>query len=315
MRKTMIALLGASAVLVSGDAFAAICSTTAPGATPSVTTPAQPSSPDSTSTTASEATLSVTSCSFVMEEQVPAAKIDGEIVVGQALPETVELHSIPDTDVYVFANVNDKRVLVEPSSRKVVEIVELDAGKQASNTEPMDADKSAANTEPMDADKSASAIEPQPAPMTAAPPAPPEAPAAVATDTPTTTTTAPTTTTTARPEGLQAAEADKISAETLLNTTVYGANDESLGEVGDVILAKDAPEGKIDAVVIDVGGFLGLGEKPVAISFDDLEIMVDEGGTYYVYTKFTQDQLEAATEYDAETFEQNRDRMILRSQG
>jgi predicted outer membrane protein len=118
-----------------------------------------------------------------------------------------------------------------------------------------------------------------------------------------------------RPEGLQPVDAAEISADNLIDTTVYGAGDENLGEIGDVILAKDGGDGKIDAVVIDVGGFLGIGEKSVAIAFDNLEIMRDENGAYYIYSKFSREQLEAATAYDEGTFEQDRDRMILRSDG
>ena len=61
--------------------------------------------------------------------------------------------------------------------------------------------------------------------------------------------------------------------------------------VGDVIVTKD---GKIDAVVVDVGGFLGIGEKPVAIAFDDLKIVKDENGNLVAYTTFTKDQLDNA---------------------
>src|SRR5690606_29898279 len=49
-----------------------------------------------------------------------------------------------------------------------------------------------------------------------------------------------------------------IRAEDFVGTTVYGSNDENIGEIGDVILTDD---GSVDAVIIDVGGFLGIGEK------------------------------------------------------
>lgn len=127
--------------------------------------------------------------------------------------------------------------------------------------------------------------------------------------------TAQRTDTPARPEGLRPVEVADISADNLIDTTVYGAGDENLGEIGDVILTKDSQEGKIEAVLIDVGGFLGIGEKSVAISFNGLQIMADEDGDYYIYSKFNREQLEAAPAYDAGTFDQNRDQMILRSDG
>ena len=42
------------------------------------------------------------------------------VVVGQPLPETVVITPIPDEPKYSYAIVNDERVIVEPSSRKVV---------------------------------------------------------------------------------------------------------------------------------------------------------------------------------------------------
>lgn len=109
---------------------------------------------------------------------------------------------------------------------------------------------------------------------------------------------------------LQAVDVATISAKELMDATVYSATNENVGEVGDVILAQD---GKIDAVVLDVGGFLGLGEKPVAIGFDGLDIRKDANGALFVYTKFTKDQLEAAPQYDKNAYATSRDTMRLMS--
>jgi hypothetical protein len=97
--------------------------------------------------------------------------------------------------------------------------------------------------------------------------------------------------------------------------TVYGSDDENIGEVSDVILAKDGSKGAIEAVILDVGGFLGIGEKPVAVSFDSLEIMTDEDNALYAYSKFTKEQLDAAAEYDPDTYEANRGTMLVRPAG
>ena len=98
----------------------------------------------------------------------------------------------------------------------------------------------------------------------------------------------------------------KISAQDLMNTTVYSANNKDLGSVGDVILAKD---GKIDAMVVDVGGFLGLGQKPVAIAFDGVNIRKDQNGKLVVHTNFTKSQLESAPKYDKDTYTAERETM------
>ncbi|MBI5263537.1 MAG: DUF4142 domain-containing protein [Bradyrhizobium sp.] len=55
----------------------------------------------------------------------------------------------------------------------------------------------------------------------------------------------------------------------LRGTTVYGANDANVGEINDIILTTD---GRIAAVVVGVGGFLGIGEKDVAIPFSQINI-------------------------------------------
>lgn len=55
----------------------------------------------------------------------------------------------------------------------------------------------------------------------------------------------------------------------LIGATVYGPDNKSIGDVNDVLVAND---GKINAVVIGVGGFLGVGEKNVAVPFDKLSV-------------------------------------------
>ncbi|MBB4189358.1 DUF1236 domain-containing protein [Sinorhizobium terangae] len=53
----------------------------------------------------------------------PSVVIRKRIAVGQPLPETVALTPIPDAPEYSVAVVNDQRVIVEPRSRTVVQIV------------------------------------------------------------------------------------------------------------------------------------------------------------------------------------------------
>ena len=97
---------------------------------------------------------------------------------------------------------------------------------------------------------------------------------------------------------------EDIRSEDLVGTTVYGANDTNVGEIGDVILTQD---GKIDAVIIDVGGFLGVGEKEVAVAMDNLAFMTDADKNTYLYTTFSKEQLDAAAAYDKSTWAEKRD--------
>ncbi|MER8556021.1 PRC-barrel domain-containing protein [Mesorhizobium sp. M1217] len=104
---------------------------------------------------------------------------------------------------------------------------------------------------------------------------------------------------------------DKIRAEDLIGTTVYGADDANVGKIGDVVLSGDK---KVDAIIVDVGGFLGIGSKEVAVGMENLKFMSDKNGNKYLYTNFTKDQLDAQMAYDKGTYAQNRDkqRMILK---
>lgn len=67
--------------------------------------------------------LPPTACSYVVEQDLATVEIEGEVVVGEPLPETVVFHEIPETKTYVFADVNGHRVIADAETRVVVEIV------------------------------------------------------------------------------------------------------------------------------------------------------------------------------------------------
>ncbi len=46
------------------------------------------------------------------------------VVVGEPLPEVVELRPVPSHAEYNYAVVNDRRVIVEPRTRRVVKIID-----------------------------------------------------------------------------------------------------------------------------------------------------------------------------------------------
>lgn len=70
---------------------------------------------------------------------------------------------------------------------------------------------------------------------------------------------------TGQPE--QTAGMDKTRASELIGTSVQNAQGENVGEINDILLAED---GSASQVLIGVGGFLGLGEKSVAVDFSEL---------------------------------------------
>lgn len=61
-------------------------------------------------------------------------------------------------------------------------------------------------------------------------------------------------------------------ASKLIGLKVYNDANEKLGDINELILDKD---GKVSAVVIGVGGFLGMGEHDIAVSMDKLKFKED----------------------------------------
>jgi hypothetical protein len=64
---------------------------------------------------------------YVVKEKPASVKVTETVSVGAALPASVELRTLPsDVGVtqYRYAIVNDKTVLVEPSSRKIIQVIE-----------------------------------------------------------------------------------------------------------------------------------------------------------------------------------------------
>src|SRR5688500_6625760 len=59
-------------------------------------------------------------------------------------------------------------------------------------------------------------------------------------------------------------------ASKLIGLDVYNEGNEKLGDINELIVDKD---GKINAVVIGVGGFLGMGEHDIAVSMDKLKFV------------------------------------------
>ena len=57
-------------------------------------------------------------------------------------------------------------------------------------------------------------------------------------------------------------------ASKIKGLNVYNQNNEKIGDISDLLLNK---EGKIDNVVISVGGFLGIGSHDVAVKYSDLK--------------------------------------------
>jgi hypothetical protein len=88
----------------------------------------------------------------------------------------------------------------------------------------------------------------------------------------------------------------QMLASKLVGATVYSPDGENIGDVTDVVLADD---GSPYALVIGVGGFLGLGEKNVGVAFGALSAMVEADGKLTLTLDTTKEELDAAPEFSA----------------
>jgi len=96
-------------------------------------------------------------------------------------------------------------------------------------------------------------------------------------------------------DGYKAAEMTELTADKLEGARVYGPNDEDVGEVNRLILDNN---GQVTRIVLDVGGFLGMGERQIAVTPDELNIVrTDDGNEFRVYVDANQANLKAQPEY------------------
>jgi hypothetical protein len=80
----------------------------------------------------------------------------------------------------------------------------------------------------------------------------------------------------------------------LIGETVVNAKNESLGEITDLVTDQN---GKIVAVLIGSGGFLGIGQKDLAIRFEDVKLTRDENNNMKVMVDIDQQTAAAAPDY------------------
>ena len=85
-------------------------------------------------------------------------------------------------------------------------------------------------------------------------------------------------------------------ASKLIGASVYGPDNASIGEINDLVLEGD---GGVKAVVVGVGGFLGMGEKDVAIPFDALNVKrkADSASIDKITVTYTKDDLKNAPKF------------------
>jgi sporulation protein YlmC with PRC-barrel domain len=83
------------------------------------------------------------------------------------------------------------------------------------------------------------------------------------------------------------------AVSTYIKRNVYDPKDEKIGDVTDLLLGSD---GKISTALISVGGFLGMGEKEVAVPFSSLHVKRKDN-SWYLTMNTTKDALKGTPNF------------------
>ena len=92
----------------------------------------------------------------------------------------------------------------------------------------------------------------------------------------------------AEAEAFQGTIAGGYAADDLIGKTVVGPDGDEIAEVEDLLIG---PDDKVQHVLVDVGGFLGIGGKTVALSIEDLQVA--QGSGEELVTNMTEDEISA----------------------
>lgn len=90
------------------------------------------------------------------------------------------------------------------------------------------------------------------------------------------------------PKTIVSSNAAQMRSTKLVGTNVYNGKNEKIGDVNDILFDET---GKVTHVVLGVGGFLGIGEKWVALPFNDLKISRDKSNRFRIVSDLSKEQL------------------------
>jgi sporulation protein YlmC with PRC-barrel domain len=88
----------------------------------------------------------------------------------------------------------------------------------------------------------------------------------------------------------------QMAGSALIGAKIHNDKKETVGSVNDIYLDDG---GKVQGVVVSVGGFLGVGAKAVAVKWDDIKFGKD-GKSLMLTTGLTADELKAMPDYKTE---------------
>lgn len=86
-----------------------------------------------------------------------------------------------------------------------------------------------------------------------------------------------------------------VFTSNLKGLNVYNQNNESVGEISDIAIG---PNNQVQALILSVGGFLGVGDRYVAIAPSSLKVTYDQSNSkWHATISATKDQLKSAPEF------------------
>ncbi|MGV1013887.1 MAG: PRC-barrel domain-containing protein [Methyloceanibacter sp.] len=97
------------------------------------------------------------------------------------------------------------------------------------------------------------------------------------------------------PQFLNKQDSDDLLASSLIGESVVNANNESIGTISDLVTDAD---GKVMAVLIRSGSFLGIGGKDVALRFEDVKFSRDENHDLTAMVNISAETLASAPDYE-----------------
>ena len=80
-----------------------------------------------------------------------------------------------------------------------------------------------------------------------------------------------------------------LASKDLIGQTVYAPDDAKIGSISDLIVSKDGRN--VQGFVIGVGGFLGIGERNVALQMDKLKIASAADGSVKLTMDLKRDEI------------------------
>jgi sporulation protein YlmC with PRC-barrel domain len=100
---------------------------------------------------------------------------------------------------------------------------------------------------------------------------------------------------TGKPDFVMSQKPDQWLASKFRGTDVLGADGKKIGDVTDILFDKT---GKIEAFVVSIGGFLGMGSKEVALAPNSFDVVPGENGAAdKLKVSLSQDELKQAQNF------------------